>query len=125
MLTYWSPLPGVADSGLYAGERWGHFSYSIPVAPGTYRLCLKFSEHSFGAGTPGGGGLGTRIFNVYCNGTALLSDFDIIEKAQGANRPVDVTFRHLKPNPQGKLLIQFIPVKNYAVVNAIEVVDES
>jgi hypothetical protein len=65
------------------------------------------------------------MFHVYCNGTALLNNFDIIEKAQGANRPVDVTFHHLKPNPQGKLLIQFIPVKNYAVVNAIEVVDES
>jgi hypothetical protein len=34
------------------------------------------------------------------------------------------TFRHLRPNGQGKLLLSFSPVNNYATVRAIEVVPE-
>jgi len=35
------------------------------------------------------------------------------------------TFHGLKANAQGKLLLSFVPVKNYASVYAVEVIDES
>src|SRR5581483_5395481 len=38
------PAIGTEDPELYETERWGHFSYSIPVTPGEYRLTLHFVE---------------------------------------------------------------------------------
>lgn len=32
------------DMALYTSERWGHFSYAVPVADGRYRASLKFCE---------------------------------------------------------------------------------
>jgi hypothetical protein len=40
-----------------------------------------------------------------------------LEEAAGDGQ----TFRRLKPNAQGKLALSFVPVKDYAMVNAIEV----
>jgi hypothetical protein len=56
---------------------------------------------------------------------ALLRNFDIFKEAGGANRALQKIFRGLEPNAQGKLILRFVPVENYACVNAIEVADES
>ncbi len=116
---------GTADPGLHRSERYGHFTYSIPVAPGRYAVTLKFSEAWFGAGKPGGGGKGSRLFDVFANGEALLRSFDIIKEAGGPDRALERTFRDITPNAQGKIVLSFVPVKNYACVNAIAIVDES
>ena len=60
---------------LYASERWGNFSYAVPVAEGRYRVNLKFCEAHYGLHNTGIGGLGSRVFDVYCNGVALLQEF--------------------------------------------------
>jgi hypothetical protein len=109
---------------LYLSERYGNFTYTIPVAAGTYTARLYFSEAWFGPDKPAGGGEGDRIFDVQCNGVALLKNFDVFKTAGGSNRAVVKTFRGLKPNAQGKLVFSFVPVANYAFVNAIEVVAE-
>jgi hypothetical protein len=120
------PVEQTADSGLYYGEHYGHFSYAIPVATGRqYGLTLHFAETYFGPENPGHGGAGSRVFDVYCNGVALLRNFDIFKEAGGANRALEKTFHGLPASAMGKLLLSFVPVKNYACVNAIEVVDES
>jgi hypothetical protein len=120
------PVEHTADPGLYYGERYGHFSYAIPVAPGRqYGLTLHFAETYFGPQNPGNGGAGSRRFDVYCNGVALLRNFDLFKEAGGANRALEKTFHALPASATGKLLLTFVPVKNYACVNAIEVVDES
>src|SRR5690242_20666497 len=62
------------DTAIYLSERWGHFSYSLPVPDGRYKLTLRFSEGHYGESNTGAGGLGSRIFDVYCNGVALLRD---------------------------------------------------
>ena len=130
---YWSggqPSPQSAivqaapDRNMYARERYGNFSYAIPVDEGEYAATLHFAENYWGRENPGGGGIGSRVFDVFSNSTELLRDFDIY-KETGANRALVKTFHHLKPNAQGKLLLSFVPVKNYASVYAIEVVDES
>jgi hypothetical protein len=120
------PIAGTEDSDLYHGERFGNLAYSIPVAqPGSYRLTLHFAEGWFGAGRPGGGGLGSRVFDILCNGVTVKRNFDIFKEAGGSNRAFSLTFHRLEPNPQGKLVVSMIPRRNYACVNAIEIEDES
>jgi hypothetical protein len=118
-------VDGTSDTGLYAMERYGHFTYAIPVdLRGTYTLSLHFAEYYFGPKGAGVGGLGSRRFNVMCNGVKLLDDFDIFREAGGLHA-VTKTFGSLRPSPQGKLNLTFEPIANYATISAIEVVDES
>jgi hypothetical protein len=118
-------IDGTSDAGLYQWERVGHFSYAIPVMEGgLYTVVLHFSETWFT--TPNSiGGVGSRVFDVYCNGTTLLKDFDILKEAGGiANRAVIRVFRHVPASPLGKIDLTFVPVANYALINAIEVIEE-
>jgi len=108
---------------LYASERWGHFSYALPVADGRYRVTLKFCEGHYGKRNTGGG-IGSRLFDVYCNGVALMRNFDIMKEAGGEGRPMDRTFSGIRPNAQGKILLTFVPIAGMACVNGIEVVED-
>jgi hypothetical protein len=119
------PVGGASDPELYRGERFGNISYSIPVAPGRYGLVLHFSETWFGPGKPGRGGIGSRIFSILCNGVALVRNFDIFKEAGGSDLALTRVFHGLEPNPQGKLVISLVPVRNYSCINALEVIDES
>lgn len=118
-------VAGTADPGLYQWERVGHFSYSIPVVEGAYyAVTLHFSETWF---TPPNapGGAGSRVFDVYCNGRTLLKDFDILKETGGVgNRAVIRTFPHIPASPLGKIELAFVPVVNYSLINAIEIVEE-
>jgi hypothetical protein len=119
------PVTGTPDPDLFAAERYGHFAYAIPVdSRGQYTLVLHFAEFYFGSKLPGGGGTGSRIFRVMCNGSTLLDDFDIFKEA-GDHHVITKTFYHLKPSAQGKINITFEPISNYATVSGIEVLDES
>jgi hypothetical protein len=111
------------DADLYTRERFGHFEYAIPVDAGTYGLSLHFAEEYFGTGNAGGFGVGARTFDVFCNGVALLRNFDILKEAS-PNQALVKTFHGLKANAQGKLVVTFVPVHNYASIYALEVADE-
>jgi len=116
-------IDGARDPELFSTERYGHFSYAIPVdTRDRYTLILHFVELYFGG--QNGGGIGSRVFRVMCNGETLLDDFDIYKEA-GSFHPLTKTFYHLKPSAQGKLNITFEPIQNNATVSGIEVVDES
>ncbi|MGC1448730.1 MAG: malectin domain-containing carbohydrate-binding protein [Candidatus Sulfotelmatobacter sp.] len=121
------PATDTDDPEFYETERWGHFSYAIPVAPGRYTVTLEFIEHHAAGGTPGGDGTGAasadRVFNVFCNGKTMLANLNIFQQA-GENRPLVRKVKGLEPNAQGKLLLEFVPVTGYATVTAIEVVPE-
>lgn len=110
------------DKCLYRGERYGHFTYRIPLAPGKYRLTLHFAETWFGTPESHEPALGSRLFDVFANGVALIQNFEIAREA-GRNRALTKVFHNLEPNAQGTLSIEFNPVENYAEVNAIEVVE--
>jgi hypothetical protein len=112
------------DAALFGSERWGHFSYAIPVADARYRLTLKFCEGHYGNRNSGRGGVGSRLFDVYCNGVALLRNFDISKEAGGEGRPLDRTFAGVRPTAQGKLVLTFVPIAGMACVNGIEVIAE-
>ena len=119
------PVSGAADPELYHGERFGNITYVVPVASGRYGLKLHFAETWFGPDKPGRGGAGSRLFDILCNGIALLRNFDIYKEAAGSDRALTRTFHGLEANHQGKLVISLLPVRNYACINALEVVDES
>jgi hypothetical protein len=114
-----------SDPEIYRGERFGNIVYSIPVAPGRYGVSLHFAETWFGPGKPQMGGEGSRLFDVLCNGVALVRRFDIYKEAGGADRALQRTFHGIEPNKQGKLVLSLVPIRNYGCVNAIEVFDES
>jgi hypothetical protein len=112
-----------AGLGMYRSDRVGRFRYTIPVDPGEkYRVSLYFREPWFGKHNGAIGGPGSRVFDVYCNGNALLKNFDIL--AEGGADPVVKTFHNIQPTALGKIELSFTSVMNYPVVNAIEVVPE-
>jgi len=111
------------EKALYQGERYGNFSYRIPLAAGEYRVTLHFAETWFGTPESKQPAMDSRIFDVFANGISLLRNYQIVEDAEGPNRSVEKVFEKLSPNAQGELILEFVPVKNYAEINAIEVVE--
>ncbi len=123
-------VAGTAEPQLFSSERFGAFTYHIPVASGRYALTLRFAESNFGVtniGTPtySPGGVGSRMFDIYCNGVALVRKLDILKEAGAPNLAIQKTFHGLVPNEQGKLVLTFSPVTDYAAVRAIEVMPET
>ena len=117
-------LPRVPNPKLFEWERYGHIHYRIPVVAGKeYRVRLYFSEGWFGVSNGGPGGVGSRVFDVYCNGTTLLKDFDIL-RSQNDGAAV-ATFDHIKATDHGMLEIDLIPITNYPLINAIEIEPQS
>ena len=116
-------LSKVTDGRLYEWHRFGHFRYVVPVATGgKYTLRLYFMEHWFGVQNGGIGGVGSRVFDVSCNGSMLLKGFDIFQEA--GSKPLVKSFQHIEPTPQGKIEIYFTPAANYPSISAIEVIPE-
>ncbi len=119
------PIGDTSDPGLYQWERFGHYNYAIPVVEGgRYTVTLHFSETWFGS-PAATGGVGSRVFDVYSDGLTLLKNFDILKEAGGSSsRAVVKVFHNVPASPLGKLDITFVPIANYALVNALEVVEE-
>ena len=112
-----------ANLGLYESDRVGRFRYSIPVVPlAKYRVRLYFREPWFGKDNGGRGGPGSRVFDVACNDQFLMKNFDIL--AEGGSAPVVKTFDNIQASAGGRIELSFMPVVNYAVVNAIEILPE-
>ena len=111
------------DKALYEGERYGNFSYRIPLAPGKYRLTLHFAETYFGTAESRYQSVSNRCFDVYANGLSVLRNYEVARDAGGPERSIAKVFENVEPNAQGILQLNFVPVRNYAEVNAIEVVE--
>ena len=119
------PVLNIDDPELLRGERYGNLTYVIPAPAGRYGVTLYFTEGWFGPGNFAGGGVGSRIFDILCNGVAIRRGFDIFKEAHGSYRAVVYPIHGLEPDAQGKLNISLVPIRNYASLNALEVVDES
>ena len=118
-------VSGTEDPELFGTERFGHFQYAIPVdARGRYTVVLHFAEFYYGPQLPGKGGVGSRVFHVFCNGQTLLKDFDIYKEV-GSLRLLSKRFTNIAPSTFGKINLDFEPVINNATVSGIEIIDES
>lgn len=118
--SYPEPVSGTEDPELFESERWGNFSYAIPVSPGRYVVSLYFAARHSNVSEAAGV---EHIFNVFCNGKAILENFNLTAET----RESDVVIRRipgLEPNAQGKLFLSFVPVKGYATVTGIEVLPQ-
>lgn len=121
--SFGADLSKVADGRLYEWHRFGHFHYVVPVAADAkYTLKLYFMEHWFGVQNGGVGGVGSRVFDVSCNGSMLLKGFDIFREV--GSEPLVKSFQHIEPTPQGKIEVYFTPDVNYPSISAIEVIPE-
>jgi len=124
LAAYPAPVSGTDDPELYETERWGNFSYAIPVTPGRYSVSLHFAVRH-GDWDQSSSPFGEQrapvahIFNVFCNGQVLLKDFNLPKEAHKADVVIR-KFTGLEPNAQGKLLLTFVPVEGYATVTGIE-----
>jgi hypothetical protein len=128
LATYTAPVAGTDDPEMFETERWGNFSYAIPVAAGKYSLALYFTVRHGRWDDPSPGAIDEKpdvahVFSVFCNGKALMNDFDLAKEA-GARDVVVRRFNGLEPSPQGKLLLNFVPVRGYATVTGIEVLPQ-
>jgi len=128
MAAYSAPVSGTDDPELYESERWGNFTYAVPVSPGKYSVTLYFavrhgewnqSSSSSGESQP----TVAHVFNVFCNGQVLLKDFNLPQEA-GKTDIVVRKMTGLQPNAQGKLVLSFVPVEGYATVTGIEVLPQ-
>ncbi len=128
MAAYTAPVNGTDDPEMYETERWGNFSYAIPVSTGKYTVTLYFAARHGDWDEPSSAALEgqprvAHVFNVFCNGKVLLSNFDLAKEAS-ASDVVMRRFEGLEANAQGKLLLSFVPVQGYATVTGIEVLPE-
>jgi hypothetical protein len=120
-------VSGTADPDLFGTERYGpSFDYLIPVADtGTYAVTLGFAETWFGPRVPGGGGAQSRLFDISCNGTSLVKNLDVYKEAGGSDRALIKTFHNLHPDADGKLRLTFTASRNNAMINFLEIDDET
>lgn len=126
VVTRSADVTGASDPQLFAGERFGNFSYTIPVTAGKYTVTLYMSERWLGPGQPGGReGNGSRVFDVLCNGVFLERNFDVYSRTGGPNRALVRAYTDIEPNHQGNIVLSFVPIKNFPIVSAVEVVQEA
>lgn len=126
LVSRWDPVSGKnTDPNLFSGERYGAFTYSIPAGRGKYRAVLRFTESWFGPDRPGGGGAGSRVFDVFLNGRPVIQSVDIYARSGGSLRPLALTLDDIEPDADGQFYFQFIPQTNNAMINSLEILSES
>ncbi|WP_229310725.1 malectin domain-containing carbohydrate-binding protein, partial [Larkinella arboricola] len=81
------PIDNTEDDALYQTERYGNFSYEVPVTNGYYNVTLHFAE-TYSAVI---NGTTTRKFNVDAEGIRRLTEYDITQKAGGTLKAVQET----------------------------------
>jgi len=114
-------VANAAPEAVYQYERYGTaaFTYTIPnlTAGSNYAVRLHFAETYFTA-------TGQREFNVVINGTQVLTNFDIVAAAGGANAAVTRSFT-ATANGSGQITLTFSPgAVNYPKIDGIEVVPQ-
>jgi hypothetical protein len=110
--------PNAAPMSIYQSERYGDFTYTIPVklAPAGYIVRLHFVESKFSAA-------GQRKFNIDINGTSVLSDFDILSEAGAKDKAVVKIFSRVAPETDGNIHIRFYKgAADSAKIDGIEIV---
>jgi hypothetical protein len=108
------PVTGTPDPGLYSWARvgyYGDFSYSVPVANGSYNVTLKFADLQYFSP-------GQRVFNVTLNGTQVLTNFDIVGSS-GALVAIDKQFPVQVTNQVISITVH--GVVNLGILNAIQI----
>ncbi len=110
-----SGVTNPAPMAVYQAARIGNFTYTIGgYAPGSsHTVRLHFAETYFST-------TGSRVFDVSLNGSAVLTNFDIVKAAGAENKAIAESFT-TNANASGAFVIQFTSVVNNSLVSGIEV----
>lgn len=108
-------IAGTNDDALYASERYGTMTYTLPMQNGTYSVTLKFAEMNATA-------IGQRLFHVDIQGARVLTNFDIFAVA-GANTALDQTFQTTVSD--GTLTIVLTTVADNAEIVGIVAINQT
>jgi hypothetical protein len=110
-------ISNTSDPALYQDERWGSYSYTFNVPPGSYQVTLKFAETFWTAA-------GNRVFNVSINGSTVLTNFDIFADSGAIDRADDKVFNGISPSG-GLITITLGPAsKDNATIDAIQIIPQ-
>jgi malectin (di-glucose binding ER protein)/chitobiase/beta-hexosaminidase-like protein len=115
-----SGVTNPAPAAVYQSERWGVFTYTVPnlVVGHVYTVRLHFAELAFSS-------VGARVFNVAINGTAVLSNFDIIATAGAADTAVVEQFT-ATANSSGQITIAYTQgTANFPKSSGIEILPQT
>jgi hypothetical protein len=102
-------IAGTNDAALYQSERYGTFSYNIPVPNGVYQVTLKLAEITWASP-------GKRVFSASIEGQQAFLDLDLllqVNKYEAYDYPVIATVN------DGVLNIRFDSKINQAKIGAI------
>ncbi len=104
-----------APQAVYQSNRYGNFSYAVGgyTAGATETIRLHFAEEYWTTA-------GSLVFNVFIDGTQVLTNFDIFAAAGGEYKAVVSQFSVTVPSG-GTITLQFAAVKDNAQVNGIEI----
>jgi hypothetical protein len=120
-------IGNTVDDTLYQTERYGDFTYAVPVENGTYEVTLQFAEIFQGvsdtddpdsSGPTDGTNENDRLFDASVEGQTVLTDYDIFSEVGPLNASdkqytVEVT--------DGELNLEFSTVNDNAKISAIRV----
>jgi len=104
------PIENTDDDELYQTNRNRNFSYKFDIPVGFYDITLCFAETSQSRE-------GARVFDVKMEGTVVLDNYDIYAEA-GHDFATSKIFNSVHVT-DGQLNIEFVPVKDRAIVSAI------
>ncbi len=102
-------IAATEDDFLYQSERFGNFSYALPVANGLYQVTLKFAEIYWDES-------GRRVFDVLIEGHKVISELDLYARV-GKDCAYD--FVEMVNVVDGSLNIDFETIRDNAKVSAI------
>ena len=109
-----SPSTARRKTPLFSSRRTGSsFTYSHAVTNGTYTLSLYFAEGTYTA-------IGQRKFDVFAEGTKILSNFDIVQAAGGPKKAIVKTFTVNVTD--GQINLRFAGLVHDALISAISLV---
>ena len=112
-----SGVTNPAPQAVYQTERWNNNTYTFPnLAVGSrYKVRLHFAEIFYNT-------VGTRVFNVFINGTQVLANYDILADAGAKNKATVKEFT-TTADSNGRITIQYtdIPGKDNAKSSGIEI----
>ena len=104
-------IDGTLDDALYQTERYGDFSYAIPLSNGACHVTLHFSEIYWNHE-------GQRLFDVRADGTTVLNNLDIWRET-GQFSAMTQSFSVVVSD--GELNLDFVSGIDHAKLSALEV----
>ena len=113
------------DPELFASGRYGKMDWRIPVAQGkTYTVSILTTEAWMGPDRAGGGGPGSRVFDIFANGIALVRDLDVYTRTKGSGKILVLPFRGIVPDHHNSIRLSFAANVNYPSLNALRIDQE-